>query len=111
MSMSWTPFSHKQLVTISQDLSQAIHDDPALIALFMGQAPPTTPRTAPTPGPLRDPQANPPCHHRNPCTMLTSTHFPQQAINFIPSMNKPCITVTLTIPDAITGHVIGCAGM
>ncbi len=48
MSMSRTPFTHEQLVAISQDLSQAIHDDPALIALFMGQAPPTTPRTAPT---------------------------------------------------------------
>ncbi len=26
-------------------------------------------------------------------------------------MNKPCITVTLAIPDAVAGHVIGHAGM
>ena len=43
--------------------------------------------------------------------MLASTCHPQQAINSIPSVNEPCITVTLAIPDTITGHVIGCAGM
>src|SRR5260221_677413 len=64
-----------------------------------------------TPGPSRNPQANPPHHRRNPCTMPTSTHHPQQAINSIPSMNEPHITVTLTIPDAIASHIIGCAGM
>src|SRR5258708_2946760 len=86
---TYTPFSHDQLVLIRQNLSQAIHDNPALVTLFMGQAPPTTPRTAPTPGPLRNPQANPPHCCRNPCTMPMSTCHPQQAINSIPSMNEP----------------------
>ena len=43
--------------------------------------------------------------------MPTSTCHPQQAINSIPSVNEPHITATLTILDAITGHVIGHAGM
>ncbi len=43
--------------------------------------------------------------------MLVSTHHPQQAINSIPSMNKLHITATLAVPDAIAGHIIGCAGM
>ena len=42
--------------------------------------------------------------------MLASTCRPQQAINSIPSMNEPRITVTLAVLDAIAGHVIGCAG-
>src|SRR5258707_2119629 len=42
---------------------------------------------------------------------LASTHCPQQAINSIPSMNELCITVTLAIPDTVTGHIIGHAGM
>src|SRR5258708_2581336 len=76
----------------------------------MWQAPPTTPRTAPTPGPLRNPQANPPHCCRNLCTMPMSTCHPQQAINSIPSMNEPCITVTLAVPDTVTSHIIGHAG-
>src|SRR5258708_35095509 len=110
MSMSQTPFSHEQLVAIGQDLSQAIHDDPALITLFMGQAPSSTPGPATTPGPLTTPWTNPSHHHRNPRTMLASTRCPQQAINSIPSVNKLCITVTLTILDTIASHIIGCAG-
>ena len=43
--------------------------------------------------------------------MLASTRCPQQAINSIPSVNEPHITATLAVPDAITGHVIGHAGM
>src|SRR5258708_8939773 len=111
MSTSRTPFSHEQLVAIGQDLGQAIHDNPALIALFMGQAPSSTPGPATTPGPSTTPQTNPSHHHRNPHTTLASTHHPQQAINSIPSVNKPCITPTLAVPDAITSHVIGRAGM
>ncbi len=43
--------------------------------------------------------------------MPASTCHPQQAINHIPSMNEPHITVTLTILDTITSHIIGHAGM
>src|SRR5258706_5731733 len=81
-----TPFTHEQLVMISQDLSQAICDDPMLIALFMGQAPPSTPGPATTPGPLTTPRTNPSRHRRNPRTMPASTRRPQQAINSMPSM-------------------------
>src|SRR5258707_1194676 len=42
MSTSQTPFTHKQLVAISQDLGQAIHDDPTLVTLFLGWAPSST---------------------------------------------------------------------
>src|SRR5258708_5961197 len=110
MSTSWTPFTCEQLVAIGQDLSQAIRDDPTLIALFLGRAPSSTPGPVTTPGPSTTPQTNPSRHHRNPCTTLASTCRPQQAINSIPSMNEPRITATLTIPDAVAGHVIGHAG-
>src|SRR5258708_6307217 len=41
------------------------------------------------------------------------TRLPQKRPwwSMTPSMNEPCITGTLAIPDAITGHVIGHAGM
>src|SRR5260221_11704178 len=110
MSTSRTPFTREQLVAIGQDLGQAICDDPVLVALFMGQAPPSTPGPATTPGPSTTPRTNPSHHHRNPCTMPVSTHHPQQAINSIPSVNEPHITATLAVPDAITSHVIGHAG-
>src|SRR5258708_1010986 len=111
MSTSWTPFTCEQLVAIGQDLGQVIRDDPALVTLFMGRAPPSTPGPATTPGPLTTPRTNPSHCHRNPCTMLASTCCPQQAINSIPSVNELHITATLAILDAITGHVIGHAGM
>src|SRR5258708_5831343 len=111
MSMSRTPFSCKQLVAIGQDLGQAICDDPVLVTLFMGWAPPSTPGPATTPGPSANPRTNPSHCRRNPCTMLASTRCPQQAINSIPSVNELHITATLAIPDAIAGHVIGHAGM
>src|SRR5258707_8250086 len=110
MSTSWPPFTCEQLVAISQDLGQAIHDDPTLVALFLGQAPSSTPGPATTPGPSTTPRTNPSHHHRNPCTMPASTCRPQQAINSIPSVNEPHITATLAVPDAITGHIIGHAG-
>src|SRR5258708_35580438 len=90
--------------------SQAIHDNPTLIALFLGQAPSSTPGPATTPGPSTTPWTNPSRHRRNPCTTLASTHRPQQAINSIPSMNEPHITATLAILDAVAGHIIGRAG-
>src|SRR5258707_11608718 len=106
MSTSRTPFIRKQLVVIGQDLGQAIRDDPMLIALFLGQAPPSTPGPATTPGPSTTPQTNPSHCHRNPRTTPASTCHPQQAINSIPSMNEPCITATLAVLDAaIAGHV------
>src|SRR5258708_2096933 len=111
MSTSWTPFTCEQLVAIGQDLSQAIRDDPTLIALFLGRAPSSTPGPATTPGPLTTPRTNPSHHCRNPRTTLASTCCPQQAINSIPSVNKLCITATLAILDTITSHVIGHAGM
>src|SRR5258708_30800625 len=110
MSTSQTPFTHEQLVAIGQDLGQAICNDPTLIALFMGQAPSSTPGPATTPGPSTTPQTNPSRHRRNPRTMPASTHHPQQAINSIPSANKLCITATLAILDPVTGHIIGHAG-
>src|SRR5258708_1777347 len=110
MSTSWTPFTCEQLVAISQDLGQAIHDDPTLVALFLGRAPSSTPGPATTPGPSTTPRTNPSCHCRNPCTMPASTCHPQQAINSIPSVNEPHITATLTVLDAVAGHVIGRAG-
>src|SRR5258708_279076 len=111
MSTSQTPFTHEQLVAIGQDLGQAICDDPTLIALFLGQAPSSTPGPATTPGPSTTPQTNPSHCHRNPRTMPASTRHPQQAINSIPSVNEPCITATLAVLDAaIAGHVIGRAG-
>src|SRR5258708_37757453 len=111
MSTSQTPFSCKQLSAIGQDLSQLICQDPMFAANFLARLPPSTPGPATTPGSLSNPQANPPCHRRNPHTMPMSTHCPQRALNSIPSVNKPRITATLTIPDAIAGHVIGHAGM
>src|SRR5258708_2943083 len=111
MSMSQTPFSCEQLVTIGQDLGQAICDNPALVALFMGWAPSSTPGPVTTPGPSTTPWTNPSHHCRNPCTTLASTCCSQQAINSIPSVNKPCITATLTVPDTVAGHIIGHAGM
>src|SRR5260221_10376263 len=110
MSTSRTPFTREQLVAIGQDLGQAICDDPVLVALFMGQAPPSTPGPVTTPGPSTTPRTNPSHHHRNPCTMPASTCRPQQAINSIPSVNEPHITATLAVPDTVAGHVIGCAG-
>src|SRR5260221_10268373 len=110
MSMSQTPFSCKQLSAIGQDLGQLISQDPMFTTNFLARLPPTTPGPATTPGSSSNPQANPPHHCRNPHTMPMSTHHPQQAINSIPSMNEPHITATLTIPDAITSHVIGHAG-
>src|SRR5258707_13658601 len=110
MSTSQTPFSCEQLVAISQDLGQAIRDDPVLIALFMGRAPSSTPGPVTTPGPSITPWTNPSHHRRNPRTMLASTCHPQQAINSIPSVNEPCITATLAVLDTIASHVIGCAG-
>src|SRR5258708_8892393 len=107
MSMSLTPFSHKQLISIGQHLSQTLQDDPILTAhFFSGTAPSTTPGPTTTPGPSRTPWTNPPHHHRNPHTMPVSTHCPQQAINHIPSMTKPCITVPLAVPDAVPNHFI-----
>src|SRR5260221_1185054 len=111
MSMSQTPFSCKQLSAIGQDLGQLISQDPMFTTNFLARLPPTTPGPATTPGSSSNPQANPPHHRRNPHTMLMSTHHPQQAINSIPSMNEPHITATLTVPDAVAGHIIGCAGM
>src|SRR5258708_39925829 len=111
MSTSLTPFTCEQLVTIGQDLGQDIHDNTMIIALFMGQAPPSTPGPATTPGPSTTPWTNPSHRCRNPHTMLASTRRPQQAINSIPSVNEPRITVTLAVLDAIAGHVIGHAGM
>src|SRR5258708_23100633 len=111
MSMSRTPFSCKQLSAIGQDLSQLISQDPTFAANLLARLPaPPTPGPVTAPGSLSNPQANPPCCHRNPHTMPMSTRCPQQAINSIPSVNKPCITATLTILDAIASHVIGCAG-
>src|SRR5260221_4475550 len=110
MSTSWTPFTCEQLVTIGQDLSQAIRDDPTLVALFLGQAPSSTPGPVTTPGPSTTPRTNPSHHCRNPCTTPASTCRPQQAINSIPSVNELCITATLAVPDAVTSHVIGHAG-
>src|SRR5258708_13873087 len=110
MSMSWTPFTCEQLVMISQDLGQAIRDDPVLIALFMGRAPSSTPGPVTTPGPSITPWTNPSHHRRNPRTMLASTCHPQQAINSIPSVNEPSITATLPVLDTIASHAIRCAG-
>src|SRR5260221_537106 len=110
MSMSWTPFSCKQLSTIGQDLGQLIHQDPTFAANFLARLPPSTPGPVTTPGSSSNPQANPPHCHRNPRPTPTSTCCPQQAINSIPSMNEPHITVTLAILDAITSHIIGHAG-
>src|SRR5260221_9500271 len=111
MSTSQTPITHEQLVAIGQDLGQAIRDDPTLIALFLGQAPSSTPGPATTPGPSTTPRTNPSHHCRNPRTTPASTHHPQQAINSIPSVNEPRITATLTVPDAVASHIIGHAGM
>src|SRR5258708_15714291 len=111
MSMSQTPFSHEQLSVIGQDLGQLICQDPTFTTNFLARLPPSTPGPATTPGSSSNPWANPPHHHRNPHTMPMSTCCPQQAINSIPSVNEPHITVTLAILDAITGHIIGHAGM
>src|SRR5260221_12995181 len=111
MSMSWTPFTRKQLVAIGQDLGQAIHDAPSLVALFLGWAPSSTPGPATTPGPSTTPRTNPSCRCRNPRPTPASTCLPQQAINSIPSVNELRITVALAVPDTVAGHIIGCAGM
>src|SRR5258707_9891267 len=110
MSMSWTPFSCKQLSAIRQDLGQLIHQDPTFATNFLARLPPSTPGPMTTPGSLSNPRATPPHCRRNPRTTPTSTHCPQQAINSIPSVNEPRITATLAIPDTVASHVIGHAG-
>src|SRR5260221_465183 len=85
MSTSWTPFTCEQLVTIGQDLGQAIRDDPTLIALFLGQAPSSTPGPVTTPGPSTTPRTNP--SHRLPPSSSScgTTSAPPQVLATMPT--------------------------